>query len=108
MSDEPSVPIKTWLRPSTYRQFVAHAAQRRITVGELLSRLADASLKPIERTAEVVQAKRVPRPLTPAQTAFIADGTDPRHGTLNGYSNLKCRCDRCKAAAAAYNAGKGQ
>ncbi|WP_141658660.1 hypothetical protein [Carbonactinospora thermoautotrophica] len=23
---------------------------------------------------------------------------DPRHGTTNGYGNLGCRCDRCRAA----------
>jgi hypothetical protein len=23
---------------------------------------------------------------------------DPRHGTVNGYGNLKCRCDRCREA----------
>lgn len=23
---------------------------------------------------------------------------DPRHGTVNGYTNLKCRCDKCKQA----------
>lgn len=23
---------------------------------------------------------------------------DPRHGTANGYSNLGCRCDKCRAA----------
>lgn len=28
---------------------------------------------------------------------------DPRHGTNNGYSNLGCRCDRCKAAKAAMH-----
>lgn len=27
---------------------------------------------------------------------------DPRHGTYNGYSNLKCRCDRCREANTAY------
>lgn len=27
---------------------------------------------------------------------------DPRHGTSNGYTNLKCRCDACRAAWAAY------
>lgn len=27
---------------------------------------------------------------------------DPRHGTANGYNNLGCRCDRCRAAWAAY------
>ena len=29
---------------------------------------------------------------------------DPRHGTSNGYGNLGCRCDRCKAAHAAAHA----
>ena len=29
------------------------------------------------------------------------DPDDPRHGTNNGYSNLKCRCPRCRAAWAA-------
>lgn len=23
---------------------------------------------------------------------------DPRHGTANGYGNLRCRCDRCREA----------
>lgn len=27
----------------------------------------------------------------------LADG-DPRHGTPNGYGNLKCRCDACREA----------
>ena len=27
---------------------------------------------------------------------------DPRHGTLNGYSNLGCRCVRCKVPWVAY------
>jgi hypothetical protein len=27
---------------------------------------------------------------------------DPRHGTLNGYSNLKCRCQPCREAWASY------
>ena len=26
---------------------------------------------------------------------------DPRHGTVNGYSNLDCRCQRCRDAWAA-------
>jgi hypothetical protein len=34
-----------------------------------------------------------------------ADDGDPRHGTRNGYSNLKCRCAECKAAWAAYYDG---
>jgi hypothetical protein len=28
---------------------------------------------------------------------------DPRHGTANGYSNLKCRCAPCTAAWAEYH-----
>jgi len=30
--------------------------------------------------------------------AFRANLDDPRHGTDNGYSNLRCRCDRCREA----------
>ena len=30
--------------------------------------------------------------------AFLADLTDSRHGTVNGYGNLGCRCDRCREA----------
>lgn len=29
---------------------------------------------------------------------------DPRHGTPNGYGNLGCRCDACRAAHAANHA----
>lgn len=28
---------------------------------------------------------------------------DPRHGTLNGYNNLRCRCDDCRGAARDWN-----
>lgn len=31
---------------------------------------------------------------------FWADPEDPRHGTEHGYSNLKCKCDRCRRAKA--------
>ena len=34
----------------------------------------------------------------------IGGPEDPRHGTFNGYSNLLCRCDSCKAAAKEVNA----
>ena len=27
---------------------------------------------------------------------------DPRHGTRNGYMNLRCRCTACKAAHVVY------
>lgn len=29
------------------------------------------------------------------------DDGDPRHGTVNGYKNWKCRCDACRLASAA-------
>lgn len=33
---------------------------------------------------------------------LIMEPEDPRHGTVNGYVNLGCRCDECYAANAAY------
>ncbi len=30
---------------------------------------------------------------------------DPRHGTTNGYGNLGCRCERCRAAHRERHAG---
>lgn len=30
---------------------------------------------------------------------FLSDMSDERHGTLNGYTNLKCRCRECQRAA---------
>lgn len=32
--------------------------------------------------------------------SVMTNDNDPRHGTVNGYSNLRCRCARCKAAQA--------
>ncbi len=32
---------------------------------------------------------------------------DPRHGTNNAYSNLGCRCDRCRAASTEYHRSHG-
>lgn len=31
---------------------------------------------------------------------------DPRHGTLNGYTNLNCRCQPCRDAWAEYCLGQ--
>jgi hypothetical protein len=31
---------------------------------------------------------------------------DPRHGTYNGYRNLSCRCDDCRAANTAYHGAR--
>lgn len=32
------------------------------------------------------------------RSKILPDDDDPRHGTANGYSNLGCRCDKCRAA----------
>jgi hypothetical protein len=32
------------------------------------------------------------------KSAFAADPSDPRHGTVKGYTNLKCRCRPCTEA----------
>lgn len=42
---------------------------------------------------------RPPRPRTVTGRAVISGNpADPRHGTVNGYCNLGCRCARCRAA----------
>jgi hypothetical protein len=33
---------------------------------------------------------------------------DPRHGTVNGYLNLGCRCPACKVNYSAYAAARYQ
>jgi hypothetical protein len=40
------------------------------------------------------------------QRIVSGDG-DPRHGTMNGYHNLRCRCEICRAAWADYCRGRG-
>ena len=39
--------------------------------------------------------------MTARHQLLPGDG-DLRHGTVNGYSNLRCRCERCRAAWTAY------
>lgn len=112
MSDDPIVPVKAWLRPWTFRQLTAHAVTRGITVGELLSRLADASLQPVEKRARIIAPKtsqpsrRRTKPLTVAQQEFAADLSDPRHGTLTGYQTHRCRCERCVTARREYDVAR--
>ena len=40
-----------------------------------------------------------------AHEAFRNNPDDPRHGSLNGYSNMRCRCSRCRKANAARKPG---
>lgn len=39
------------------------------------------------------------------RTSFKLAPDDPRHGTTNGYTNYRCRCDRCKDANRLARAG---
>lgn len=68
MNDPRIVPVKTWLRPETYRQLQAHADRRETTVAGLLSSLADASLKPKQ------QYTRISAPMILAARDRIAAG----------------------------------
>lgn len=43
---------------------------------------------------------RGPRPQ--CAELFREDPNDSRHGSTNGYTNLGCRCDRCRAAWATH------
>lgn len=36
--------------------------------------------------------------MTDGTWEMLTNPDDPRHGTVNGYTNLACRCDPCKAA----------
>ncbi len=40
------------------------------------------------------------------RTRILPGDGDPRHGTINGYCNLRCRCVECRAAWAAYIADR--
>jgi hypothetical protein len=39
-----------------------------------------------------------------ARQKIMPDDGDPRHGTLNGYVNLRCRCALCRLANTEYMA----
>lgn len=43
------------------------------------------------------------RPTKPRGEEFWNDPSDPRHGTTNGYSNLRCRCELCTEAWRQYH-----
>jgi hypothetical protein len=51
------------------------------------------------RCDECTEANRVRHELGRAdRKAKGLPDDDPRHGTVNGYSNWSCRCDECRAA----------
>ena len=43
--------------------------------------------------------------MTTQARIYPGDG-DPRHGTLNGYNHLTCRCDDCRTAPRQYQRGR--
>ena len=62
MRDDPCVPVRTWLRPSTYRELTGHARRRGVSLDLLLSKLADASLHPVDWPGDqTVKPTRKPR-----------------------------------------------
>lgn len=62
MRDDPCVPVRTWLRPSTYRELTGHARRRGMNLDVLLSKLADASLHPVDWPGDqTVKPTRKPR-----------------------------------------------
>lgn len=38
--------------------------------------------------------------MTDSTWELLTNPLDPRHGSVNAYTNHNCRCDRCKAANA--------
>ena len=38
----------------------------------------------------------------PGENCVLSED-DPRHGTISGYTNKRCRCDPCRENAVAYN-----
>lgn len=39
---------------------------------------------------------------------ITAGDGDPRHGTMNGYQNHRCRCDDCKSARSEFGRSDAQ
>lgn len=67
------VPVKTWLRPSTYQHLERTAQEKSTTVDVLLSRLADSSVPAIP-TPTRQQYTRITHTMIRNARARIADG----------------------------------
>ncbi|WP_091232564.1 hypothetical protein [Microbacterium sp. 3J1] len=111
MTEERIVPVKAWLRPTTYRALLQQAHRRGLAdVGDLLGRVAEQIVAPPALQKRPRASKYTPAELeqrrTARRAAFAANTSDPRHGTHNGYVNLGCRCDPCREASAAYEAAR--
>ncbi|MDQ7877338.1 hypothetical protein Q9R08_05040 [Microbacterium sp. QXD-8] len=77
LANDPTVPVRTYLRPWTYRQFEQRAKATGRTVAEVLSALADAAVPPRpDRPAQVGGEK-------PMRRSKALPGTDDRIRDLN-------------------------
>lgn len=94
--------------PEGYRAYM-YAAQKKHRESRTPEQKAEISRKQREwaiRTGRLDpnSPPRLPRPAGRRNPDFLTDFTDPRHGTLNGYNNLHCRCQGCTEAHARYQA----
>ncbi len=64
--------------------------------------------KPETSVGEGTKRTLRPRQFSDAMTTPVPILTDddPRHGTINGRVNFKCKCPPCYAAGCAYWAGR--
>lgn len=88
------LPRRSDLSPATRKGQGSHGALAHPTVR-----------RPLEAVTPPSRTRGVSR-TTSGRRLEPGDG-DPRHGTANGYSNLKCRCKECRAAWATYGREKG-
>lgn len=63
---------------------------------------AGAAVTPVDRRGPTTGAS-AKQPGRRYNYVMLVSPDDPRHGTWNAYSNLGCRCDRCRQAASEYN-----
>lgn len=77
--DSPCVLTKTLLRPSTYRVFRAKAEQMGTTVDVLLSRMADAAVKPRTAKARSLAATQLDNRIRALNAAGMNDSEIARH-----------------------------
>lgn len=89
MSEPRIVPVKTWLRGSTYRKFDALAQSRSTTVDALLSTLADAAMTPTRTKQQYTRITAAM--ITTARTRLAAGETLSAIAADYGCSRLGLR-----------------
>lgn len=77
---------------------------RNIDDGDELATVLAVALKRCDESGRFFRGYHTPKTMREQpdvvliRAAFANNPDDLRHGTENGYSNLRCRCDRCQAA----------